>query len=95
MGNGLVEGLQVFEFGLELVLRCRAEVLKEPPVGGAPGLLVLLAKRLRKILAQQRVGIQREQRAGLVPVHREQLCVLQPGEGEVAMRLAHPDERLG
>src|SRR3984893_4418940 len=31
-------------------------------------------------------------RAGRVP---EQLCVLQPGEGEVAMRLARPDERLG
>ena len=30
--------------GLGFVLRCRAEVLVEPPVGGAPGLGTLLAK---------------------------------------------------
>jgi hypothetical protein len=30
--------------GLGFVLRCRAEMLVEPPVGGAPGLGTLLAK---------------------------------------------------
>ena len=30
--------------GLGFVLRCRAEVLVEPPVGGAPGLGTLLTK---------------------------------------------------
>ena len=30
-----------------------------------------------------------------VPVHREQLRVLQPREGQVPLRLAHADERLG
>jgi hypothetical protein len=62
--------------GLCFVLRCRTEVLVEPPVGGAPGLGTLLAKLPpRKIFAQQRVSVQHEQRAGRVPVHREQLCV--------------------
>src|ERR1700730_8572273 len=74
VGNGLVERLQVFERGLGLVLRCRAKVLEEPPVGRAPGLGALPAKRLGKIFAQKRVGIQREQHAGRIPVHREQLC---------------------
>ena len=78
MGHGLVERLQVFECGQGLVLCCLAEVLVEPPVGGAPGLGALLAKLPSKVFAHQRVGIEREQRAGLVPVHREQLCVFSP-----------------
>jgi hypothetical protein len=69
VGHGLVEGLQIFECGLGLALCCRAEVLIEPPVGGTPGLGALLAKRLTKIFAQQRVSIQREQRAGPVPAY--------------------------
>ena len=55
---------------LGFVLRCRAEVLVEPPVGGAPSLGTLLARLPRKIFAQQRVSVQHEQRAGRVPVHR-------------------------
>jgi hypothetical protein len=70
-------------------------VFIEQPVGGTPGLGALLAKLPGKVFAQQRVGIQREQRVGFVPVHREQLCLVQPGNGEVAMRLANSRERLG
>jgi hypothetical protein len=49
--------------GLCFVLRCRTEVLVEPPVGGAPGLGLLAKLPPRKIFAQQRVSVQHEQPA--------------------------------
>ena len=57
--NGLVERLQVFECRHGPFICCLAKVLEEPPVGGAPGLGVSLAKPPTKIFAQKRMSIQR------------------------------------
>ena len=64
--------------GWSPVLRGRAEVFVEPPVRGAPGLGLLLAQLPGEVFAQQRMGVERDERAGRVAVHREQLRVLQP-----------------
>ncbi len=49
----------------------------------------------RKIFAEQRVRIERDQRAGGVSVDRKQLRVFQSLERHVALRLAEADERFG
>ena len=71
MGHGLVERLEVFERGLVAFLRGRAEVFVEPPVGRATGVGILLAELPGEILAQVRMRIERDERAGRVAVHRE------------------------
>jgi hypothetical protein len=50
---------------------------------------------LREIFAQQRVRIEREQRAGGVAVHGEQPRVLQGGEAAIPVFLRQADERFG
>ena len=64
MGHGLVERLEVFERGLVAFLRGRAEVFVEPPVRRAPGLGLLLAQSLGEVFAQERMRIERDERAG-------------------------------
>ena len=82
--------------GWSPVLRGRAEVFVEPPVRGAPGLGLLRAELPGEVFAQQRVRIERRASTpDRVPVHREQLRDPSRVKAHVALRLAHPDERLG
>ena len=95
VGHGLVERLEVFERGLVLVLRGRAEVFVEPPVGRAPGVGLLRAQLPGEVFAQQRMRIERDERAGRVAVHREQVDFLEATECHVPIARTQPDQRLG
>ena len=57
--DGLVEGLEAVE-GVRLMLGALAEVLEEPGVRGLEALAVLGAQLFGKILADERVGIERD-----------------------------------
>jgi hypothetical protein len=48
----------------------------EPPMSGAPGLGLLLAKGFRKVCADQRMRIERNQIGGCVALNCDQLGIL-------------------
>ena len=95
VGHGLVERLEVFERGLVAFLRGRAEVFVEPPVGRAPGVGLLRAQLPGEVFAQERMRIERDERAGRVAVHREQLRGFEAAEAEFPIVVGQPDERFG
>ena|SRR5437667_3174713 len=85
VGYGLVERLEIFECGLGLVRRARAEVFVESPVGRVPSVGVLPAQLPGEVFAQQRMRIERDERAGRVSVHCEQFCGFESRERDVAL----------
>ena len=81
--------------GWASVRRGRAEVFVEPPVGRAPGVGLLRAQLPGEVFAQQRMRIERDERAGRVAVHREQLRGFEAAEAVFPIVVGQTDERFG
>ena len=94
MRNGLIEWLKVVERRRGLVVRRRGEMLVEPFVARFPGLRSLLAESAGEIFAQQRMRVERKERA-CVAVDGHELGAGEAGQHNVAPRLAEGDQRLG
>ena len=85
MRDSLIERLQIVERRLGLVLRRRGEMLVDPLVRGFPRLGPGLAKVLREIFPQQRMRVERNERAASVAIDGDEL-----GVGE-ALRISDLD----
>ncbi len=88
--DGLVQGLQTIQ-GIG-PMSCRlAQVLEQTRVGGAEGVLVVVAQPGTEILAQQRVGIDLLMRIR----HHDQPQLLQATKEPVPIRLGQTTQRCG
>src|SRR5271166_2957371 len=86
--HGLIERLQIVERWRFFVRRRRGEMLIEPLMRRFPRLGAALAQLLGEIFAQQRMSVERDERAAEVTVDRDELGVSEPRQHDVALRLA-------